>query len=421
MRSRSRVVVTGMGAVTPIGVGVGAFWERCVQGTSGVQRIREFPIPEGRSAIAGIVDGFDAPAGVDRSLAFALAAGREATRAAGIEAPKSAAEADARSVHISTAIAQIGEMEREFVRQSKGRRDPIGAVPAAPSAAAGDARALRAFQFNTVASALHAELGFSGGCTTIPTGCTGGLDAIGYAMQAIRDGEADLVVTGATEAPITPLVVAAFGMIGATSLRNAEPERASRPFDVDRDGFVLAEGCALLVLESLEHARARGATILAEVAGYGSVNNCYHMTDIPEAGEQIAESAVRALADAGVSADRIDAINAHGSSTPQNDVAETQAYHRLFGPRAERIPVTSIKSQIGHPLSASNAIEVVSVVQSLVTGIVPPTINHDRRDPRCALDVVGNVARETRPTCVLKTSSGFSGIHSSLVIRKWEG
>jgi 3-oxoacyl-(acyl-carrier-protein) synthase len=419
MTSQRRVVITGMGVVTPIGIGVRTFWDNCVRGTSGVKPIGGFVIPEGRSAIAGIVEDFETPPDADRSLAFARVAAKEALAAARLDRATDPDEAARRSVHLSTAIGQIGAMEREFVRQSRGRADRIGAEPLAASA--DDTRQLDTFQFNTVAAALYEEYGFGGGCTTIPTGCTGGLDAIGYAMQAIRDGEDDVVLTGATEAPITPLVVAAFGTIGATSLRNAEPTRASRPFDLERDGFVLAEGCAMLVLESAEHALARGAPILAEVVGYGSVNNYFHMTDIPEDGVRLAESVRRALDDAGLSPDAIDSINAHGSSTPQNDIAETHAYHQVFGPRVEEIPVTSIKSQIGHPLAASNAIEVVSVVESIRTGQVAPTINHDRRDPRCTVDVVGNVARTTRTTCVLKTSSGFSGIHSSVVIRKWEG
>ena len=236
----------------------------------------------------------------------------------------------------------------------------------------------------------------------------------------MRAGDVDVAVTGAAEAPITPLVVAAFAKVGATSLRNSQPQQASRPFDMDRDGFVLAEGSGMLIIEELDHARRRGAEILAELRGYGTVNNYYHMTDIPEDGLRIAKSAELAMLDAGVSPDEVDAINAHGSSTRQNDVAESNAYWHLFGSRAAEIPVTSLKSQIGHPLSASNSVEVVASILSLRTGVIPPTINLQHQDPRCRLDVVGNVAREANVRCLLKTSSGFSGIHSSLVIAKTE-
>lgn len=411
---RRRVVVTGLGAVTPIGRSVPELWSRCVAGTSGVRRIEAFAVPEGRSAVAGIVQG--SWEGEDRCLAFARTAASEAARAAGLRA----ADGDTggrRAVIISTAISQLASMEADFARRSSGGKRRIER----PAGRSRDDRALRVFNFNTVAGELSRQLGFRGPCVTVPTGCTGGLDAIGAAMESIRSGEADLVLTGATEAPITPLVVAAFGVIGATSMRNDDPQGASRPFDRARDGFVLAEGCGMLVVESLEHAEARGAPILAELTGHGSVNNCHHMTDIAEDGERIARSAAIALEDAGLSPDAIDMINAHGSSTPQNDVAEAAAFRLLFGARSGAIPVTSIKSQIGHPLSASNAIEVVTAVLSIRDGVVPPTINLRDKDPRCPLDVVGNTARDLRVRRVLKTSSGFSGIHSSLVIEAFSG
>jgi 3-oxoacyl-(acyl-carrier-protein) synthase len=308
-------------------------------------------------------------------------------------------------------------MEQSFVYQSRGGHQPLQAIQ--PFAASRSL--LDAFGFNSTAKYLARHFGLGGGYTTVTTGCTGGLDAIGYALEAIRSGVVDVAVTGSTEAPITPLTVAAFGKIGATSLRNAEPQQASRPFDRDRDGFVLAEGCGILVVESLDHAQARGATILAEVAGFGSVNNYYHMTDIPQDGLRIAKSAQLALQDGGITADEIDSINAHGSSTPQNDVAEANAFRYLFGERASTIPVTSTKSQIGHPLSASNSIEVIASVLSLRTGIIPPTINLTQQDPLCPLNVIANVASQQSSHCLLKTSSGFSGIHSSLVLRKYEG
>lgn len=411
--NRIRTVITGLGTVNPIGRSVPELWSRAVAGTSGVRRITDFPIPEGRSAIAGIVRGHSAgevTGPLDRCLSFAQVASAEAIRSAGL-ASVPGDERGRRAVIISTAISQIAAMEADFARSSAGGRRRIERQSGPPS----ESR-YRVFNFASPATEIAKRLGFRGPCFTVPTGCTGGLDAIGIAMDAIRSGQVDLVVTGATEAPITPLVVAAFGMIGATSLRNDDPEGASRPFDKSRDGFVLAEGSGVIVIESLEHALSRGAPILAELTGHGSVNNCMHMTDIAEDGERIASSARSALHDAEMSPDAIDMINAHGSSTPQNDVAEANAYRQIFGARAGAIPVTSLKSQIGHPLSASNSIEVITAVLSIRDGVVPPTINLRDKDVRCPLDVVANTAREVPVRRVLKTSSGFSGIHSSLVI-----
>jgi 3-oxoacyl-(acyl-carrier-protein) synthase len=416
-----RVVITGIGTVNPNGNNVPEFWVHCCKGRSGIRPISAFAVPDTYSQIAGIVDDFepwlevaDLPLNVDRVTAFALVAAQEALRHAGLDPAALPGDAARFGVYISTAIAQIASMEKEFYLQSAGGRQSVGI---------GDglrAHAAQWFQFNTTASVLSKRFGFAGGHATMTTGCTGGLDAMGYALDAIRNGVVDVVLTGSTEAPITHLTVAAFGKIGATSKkRNATPTQASRPFERDRDGFVLAEGCGMLVFESLQHALARNAPILAEVGGFASINNCLHMTDIPQDGQSIARSAELALMDARVNVEQVDFINAHGSATPQNDVAESNAFRYLFGERSTRIPVTSIKSQIGHPLSASNSIEVISAVLSLLHSVIPPTINLEHQDPRCQLDVVGNEARDQPVRCVLKTASGFSGIHSSLVLRKY--
>jgi 3-oxoacyl-(acyl-carrier-protein) synthase len=387
---------------------------------SALAKLEGFAIPEGFSTSVGAIGALAARTlasgecwnALDRSAQLGLAASLEAATAAKLAQVSDRARV---GVCISTAIGQIGAMEDSFRRQSGEATRPL-----APVSDGDDDRDWRSFHFNSTAATIAKELDCQGGCVTVTTGCTGGLDALGYALDAIRAGEDDVAISGAAEAPITPLVVAAFGKIGATSLRNDDPSHASRPFDTQRDGFVLGEGAAMLVLEELEHARARGAMILAEIAGYGTVNNCHHMTDIPADGARIARSAELALADAGIAADAIDFINAHGSSTPQNDVAEANAFERVFGERSSRIPVTSIKSQIGHPLAASNSIEVVASVLTLLHGEIPPTINLVEIDPRCDLDVVGNVARSAVVRSILKTSSGFSGIHSALVIRAWQ-
>ncbi|HYQ63940.1 beta-ketoacyl-[acyl-carrier-protein] synthase family protein [Actinophytocola sp.] len=425
MSARRRVVVTGLGTVNSVGTSVPEFWRRSVAGHSGVRRVTEFAIPDDMSQIAGVVAddwaggeplsvSLDAdPGTVDRSLRFALSATEEAIADAGLHAAGIAALPPGRAaVAVSTAISHITRMEAEFRRGSKEGKQAL----AVDGARVADDNS---FLFNTTNARLAATLGIRADYATVTTGCTGGVDSIGYAMQLIRHENVDLVIAGATEAPITPLVVAAFSKIGATSMRNAEPTRASRPFDVDRDGFVLAEGAGVLVLESLDAALARGARVYAEVLGYGSVNSCFHMTSMPDSGIPIAQACSLAVTDAGVSTMDIDFVNAHGSSTPQNDRAETGAFRLLLGGRATEVPVTSIKSQTGHSLAAANAIELVSSVLSIRDGIIPPTINLDRQDEECGLDVVAGTARRTPVSCVLKTSSGFSGIHSSLVLGRY--
>ena len=410
-----KVVVTGMGTVNPLGKNVPEFWKNCVVGSSGVCNISTLfkkPIPSHVSQIAGIVQiPFECSGEKvqERNLLFAELAVQEALQDSGLLNVQFARERC--GVFIATAIAEIALMEWSFDHYNRGDSH-IGFVPLKSPYFQGG------FFFNHVARTIASKYGFQGGSVTIATGCTGGNDAIGYALHMIRSGRVDIAITGATEAPITPLVVAAFNKIGATSKRNDNPTKASRPFDSGRDGFVLAEGCGILVFESLAHAQKRGAHVYAEIKGMGSINNCYHMTDIPQSGESIAKACQLALKDAQIDPSEVDYINAHGSSTPQNDVAETKAFYQVFGERARDIPVTSIKSQLGHALSAANSLEVISAILSIQNNIIPPTINLDNQDPACPLKVVANKALESKVTTVLKTSSGFSGIHSSLILAK---
>lgn len=424
-----RAVITGMGTVNSIGTSVEEFWRASLAGTSGVRKITEFAIPDTMSQIAGVVDddwagGEPLSASLqacgerpDRSLLFALRAVREAMADAGLDRDAVRAMAPGTAgVYLSTAIAHITRMEAEFRRGSREGKEQLTRLRCTndrPSSA-------NPFFFGATNAEIAAEVGVRSGFATMTTGCTGGVDAVGYALAAIRHGGLDLVVTGATEAPITPLVVAAFSQINATSLRNADPAGASRPFDADRDGFVLAEGCGVLILESLDHALARGARVYAEIGGFGSVNNCFHMTSMPSSGEPIAAASRQAMDDASVPADAIDFVNMHGSSTPQNDLAEASALRLLLGARATEVPVTSIKSQTGHSLAAANSIELISSVLSIRDGLIPPTINLHRQDPAVGLDVVANTARAARVKCVLKTSSGFGGIHSSLLVTRYD-
>jgi len=416
--TRHRVVVTGMSLLTPIGLNLSAFWKNSIEGVSGVGLIDWFNIPDHMSKIAGIIrdfqpdslSTFENPSPLDRALLFAIEATKNALTHANYSDLKEC------SIYLSSAVAQLTQMESTFYVETKKASEPLK-----PLTKAGIPN-YKSFLFNQLTCQLKKHFSFKGRNMLMPTGCAGGLDAIAHAMNAIRQGKAEVVITGATEAPITPLVVAAFSKIGATSTQfNHLPTKASRPFDVKRDGFVLGEGCGILILESYEHALKRNATIYAELTGAGSVNNAFHMTDISPEGKDIAKSCLLAMKDAEIKAEDIDFINAHGSSTPQNDVAETNAYRSIFGSHLDKIPVTSTKSLVGHAFSASNVIEVISTILSIQHNIIPPTINLENQDEKCNLNVVGNTARNASVNCVLKTSSGFSGIHSSLIIQRFKG
>ncbi|MDZ4242196.1 MAG: beta-ketoacyl-[acyl-carrier-protein] synthase family protein, partial [Candidatus Omnitrophota bacterium] len=248
-----------------------------------------------------------------------------------------------------------------------------------------------------------------------------GTDSVGFSLEAIQDGEADIMVTGASEAPITPITFGAFDTVNVLSVTNDRPEKASRPFDAKRNGFVISEGAGILVVEELEHARKRGARIYCEVLGFGTTNNAYHMTDLPPEGEAMSDCIKLALEDAAVEPKDLDYINAHGSSTRQNDVFETNAYKEALGKDAYRLPISSLKSMIGHPLAGANGLELAIGALIFERDILPPTINQENPDPQCDLDYIPNQARAKRINCMLKTSSGFSGIHSAMVLRRFDG
>jgi len=242
---------------------------------------------------------------------------------------------------------------------------------------------------------------------------------VGYAFEEIQDGEQDIMITGAAEAPITPITFGAFDVVNVLSVRNDRPESASRPFDKKRDGFILSEGAGILILEELNHALRRNAAIYCEVAGFGTSCNAFHMTDLPADGTAMARCINLALTDAGLEPQGIDYINAHGSSTRMNDIFETNAYKMVFGDYAYKLPMSSLKSMIGHPLAAANSIELTVCAMIFEKNLLPPTINQEEKDPQCDLDYIPNAARPHRVNNILKTSSGFSGIHSSLIIKRF--
>jgi 3-oxoacyl-(acyl-carrier-protein) synthase len=312
---------------------------------------------------------------------------------------------------IANAIGGTKLMTEHFPDITAGGTGPIDVAAAHPLLH-------RHGAFNTAAAAVADAHGFEGPAVSLTTGCTGGNDALGYALDAIRRGDADVMVAGASEAAITPFVLACFDVIGALSVRNDDPAHASRPFDAGRDGFVIGEGAGLCVVEEWEHAVRRGAPILAELAGFGTTANAFHMTDLQPEGHDLGRSFREALTDARCNPGEIGYVNAHGSSTPQNDVCETSAIKAVLGHHATATPVSSIKSMLGHALAAANALEAVACVLALQDGVLPPTINYELPDPRCDLDYVPNVARESRPDAIASLSSGFGGIHSTIVLRR---
>jgi beta-ketoacyl-acyl-carrier-protein synthase II len=413
-----RVVITGLGVVAPNGIGREAFANALWQGQSAIACISSFDPSGHASRIAGECRDFSPQAaGIssnmlsqdDRVVYLALAASQEALADSGLimghEDPTHI------GVSIATAVTGTKRMAEHFAIVTENGRLPLQPEQAHPYIH-------RAATFNTVSAVVANYLGSQGPCSTLSTGCTGGNDAIGFALDTIRSGEADIMIAGASEAPITPLVVACFDVIGALSKRNSDPQYASRPFDCDRDGFVLGEGAGILVLEEWEHARRRRAHIYCEVSGFGSTCNASHMTDLTPDGTALGRSITLALTDAACSVESIDYINAHGSSTPQNDVCETNAIKRAFGERAFHIPVSSIKSMIGHALAAANAVELVACALAFEHQTLPPTINLEKPDPACDLDYVPNVAREWHGRGIASLSSGFGGIHSTVVLKR---
>ncbi|MFE1173863.1 beta-ketoacyl-[acyl-carrier-protein] synthase family protein [Streptomyces sp. NPDC058773] len=416
-----RVAVTGVGIVAPGGVGVPAFWDLLSSGRTATRGITLFN-PEGfRSRIAAECDFDPAAHGLseeqvarsDRYIQFAMVAADEALRSAGLD---TGAEDPWRiGVSLGTAVGGTTRLEHDYVAvSSHGARWDVDHRPAG--------RWLeRAFSPSSLASAVAEQIGAHGPVQTVSTGCTSGLDAIGYAFQSIEEGRVDVCIAGASDSPISPITVACFDAIKATSANNDDPAHASRPFDANRDGFVMGEGGAVLVLEELEHARARGATVHCEIRGYATFGNAYHMTGLTQEGLEMAEAINRALGHAGVDATQVDYVNAHGSGTQQNDRHETAAVKRSLGAHAHKVPMSSIKSMVGHSLGAIGAIEIVACVLALTHQVVPPTANYETPDPECDLDYVPKTARELPLRSVLSVGSGFGGFQSAVVLTRQGG
>ncbi|MFH1692263.1 MAG: beta-ketoacyl-[acyl-carrier-protein] synthase family protein [Candidatus Omnitrophota bacterium] len=417
---KRRVVVTGLGVISPNGIGKENCWKAMSGGVSAVRKVDMFDVSMFRTRIAAFSKEFDPFAlgldeeevkRMDRYVQFAVVAADMAVKDAKIDFSK----IDRRRAGVSLANAICGTkyMEEEFALVTDNGRKPI------------DPRLVRPYlydasMFNTPSSELSAKYHLNSICNTISTGCTAGTDSVGFCLESIQDGDADIMLAGASEAPLTPITFGAFDVVSVLSARNDEPEKASRPFDNKRDGFVLSEGCGILVLEELQHARKRGAHIYCEITGYGTCNNAFHMTDLPADGLPMATCIKLALKDAQTKVEEIDYINAHGSSTRMNDVFESNAYKIALNDYAYKIPISSFKSMIGHPLAAANAIEMVIGSMMFEKDLIPPTINQEVRDPRCDLNYVPNKAIQKKINTMLKTSSGFSGIHSAVVMKRYQ-
>lgn len=417
---KRRVVITGIGVISPNGIGKDNVWKAMSGGKSAIKLVDGFDVSVFNTKIAAEVRDFnpfklglshEEAVRMDRYVQFAVTSADMAIKDSGIDFSK---EDPARlGVCLANAICGTKYMEEEFALVTDNGKNPIDPSRVRPDL-------YDAAMFNTPSIEISAKYKLKGICNTLSTGCTAGTDSLGFALEAIQDAEQDIMIAGAAEAPITPITFGAFDVVNVLSVYNAQPEKASRPFDNKRDGFVLSEGAGILILEELNHALKRNAHIYCEVTGFGTSCNAFHMTDLPSDGTAMANCMQLALKDAGTHPKQIDYINAHGSSTRMNDIFETSAYKMIFGDYAYKVPASSLKSMIGHPLAAANAVELVVCAMIFEKDLLPPTINQEEEDPLCDLDYVPNVSRAKKVNTILKTSSGFSGVHSSLVLRRPE-
>ncbi|WP_349876785.1 beta-ketoacyl-[acyl-carrier-protein] synthase family protein [Micromonospora sp. HUAS YX12] len=413
-----RTVVTGIGVVAPGGATRDRFWKTITEGRTATRRISFFDPSPFRSQIAAECDFDPDAAGItlaerqraDRYVQFALACSAEALADSGLTLTD--AQRERAGVVLGTAVGGTMALEQEYVRVSDSGRHWL------VDHALGGPYLYQALVPSSLAADVACRHGLHGPAQVVSTGCTSGIDAIGYAHQLVSDGEADVVLAGAADSPISPVTVASFDAIGATSPDNDDPEHASRPFDADRHGFVLAEGAAVLVLEEAEHARRRGAHVYCEVAGYAGRSNGFHMTGLRPDGAEMAVAISDALRQARLAPSAVSYVSAHGSGTRQNDRHETAAFKRALGQTAYRVPISSIKSMVGHSLGAIGSIEMAACALAIEYGVVPPTANWSTRDPECDLDYVPNEAREVPVDVALSVGSGFGGFQSAMVFRR---
>lgn len=410
---KTRVVITGLGAVTPIGNTIEQFWENVQAGTSGIDRITKFDPSEHASQIAAEVKDFDPSTFIDKKnvkrmdpfVQYAVAAADMALENSGLSLES--IDKTRAGVLVGSGMGGLQTLETQYnILLSKGPKKvspffiPMKLI-------------------NLASGQLSIRYKLQGVNSAIATAWAAGAHAVGDAFRWIQQGEMDIMLAGGSETTITPLLVAGFSNMKALSTRNDDPKRASRPFDKNRDGFVIGEGCGILILESLDHARARNASIYAELIGYGTTADAYHITSPDPEANGVARCMKAALADAEIAPDEVSYINAHGTSTPLNDKFETLAIKKVFNSHSNSIPISSTKSMLGHTLGAAGAIELITTALAVKHDVIPPTINYETPDPECNLDYVPNVARKTRLNVAISNSFGFGGTNVSLVLRKY--
>jgi len=407
---RRRVVITGLGAITPLGIGVAESWQALCQGKSGIGTITSFDTTDFRTRIAGEVKGFNPLDFMDRKLGrrssrfihFAIAAARMAAEDSGLTFNSS--NGNRVGVSVGTALGGIESLEKNHQLLLQGAHRRISPF------------FVTSFIANMASGEIAIQFGAKGPNMCSATACATGTCAIGDAFRVIQRGEADVMIAGGAEAGISPIMLAGLDAERVMSARNDAPEKASRPFDKDRDGFIMSEGAGIVILEELEFALNRGAKVYAEVLGYGFNSDAYHITAPDPEGEGAANCMKMALNDAGISIDKIDYINAHGTSTLLNDLSETRAIKRLFQGQSYTIPVSANKSMIGHLWGAAGAVEAIFCTLTITQGIIPPTINYETPDPECDLDYVPNVARKAKVRLAISNSFGFGGANATLIL-----
>lgn len=408
-----RVVVTGVGAITPIGKNCNDFWNGIKEGRNGVDTITSFDVTDFKCKVAAEIKDFDAAEYIDKKDArkmdrytqFGFIAAREAFENSGLDMEKE----DPWRIGVITGsgvggIETLETQHETLMTKGPGRVSPFF-VPMMIS--------------NMAAAQIAIHLGAKGANENVVAACASGTNAIGNAFNIIKRGECDAIIAGGAEATITPLAFAGFCSMKAMSQNNDNPKLASRPFDLERDGFVMGEGAGFLVLEELEHAKKRGANIICELVGYGITNDAYHITSPAPGGEGGAKAMEFALNSAGITPDKIDYINAHGTSTKYNDSFETQAIKKVFGEHSKKLMVSSTKSMTGHLLGAAGGIEAIICALALKEGFVPATINYNTPDPECDLDIVPNVGRKADIEYAMSNSLGFGGHNSAVILKKY--
>ncbi len=410
-----RTAVTGVGVVAPGGSTRDSFWEAITAGRTATRRITFFDASGFRSQIAAECDFDPLAAGLsehdkrrmDRYIQFAVAAAIEAMTDSALD--RETLDLDRTGVSLGSAVGGTMVLEDGYVAVSNHGQEWLVDPDYAPPFL------YQGLIPSSLASEVALKFGAHGPSVVVSTGCTSGIDAIGYGHQMIQDDEADIVIAGAAESGISPISMACFDPIKATSRRNDDPEHASRPFDRDRDGFVMGEGGAVLILEEMQSALARGAHIYCEVTGFASRGNAFHMTGLKPDASEMTEAIIDAMAQGGTKPQDIDYINAHGSGTKQNDRHETAAYKKSLGEHAYKVPISSIKSMVGHSLGGIGAIEMATCALAIDKGVVPPTANWENPDPECDLNYTPNVAVRKQIDVALSTGSGFGGFQSAMI------